>query len=466
MHPGMNLRSSFITRESYIDGMISAHFAVMLIVYFRDNFPYLECRLDLTGSDCCEIFFSRHGQWVGNRHNFNFGDMHRNVSHMIRLEQIQCDPDGPKFARNHIKQENVWHKQYDMANIQKVDLTNYPPPGDEVKAWKEGIEMAQQLARDLGMLPNFFHGGNDGPDDPDNDWFYRPFKDPSDLMEKMMIEEDLCKDVCEEPVDEKDDDSANHKNGKGNDADSDALRSMFDDLLEQCELEDGNRETESSSNSPPKKKVSATVDVPNYGKQYKSTLVTLFNEHGPKLSYDRLVRVRQRQEAPNDENNPETGIMLYEDYAYLDEERDNKFSVGRIQRMIKTGPTRCKIEYKKPISFSATDLNEIDIIIQCYDQAGMKFAIKEDMCISIPAKRILCEINLKYNKQLNNYDVDDHELQSITNFALGRIRKKTTNRQSNNRQAIRSTKNISDEGRVEIEVVPSTSTDGTRRSQR
>lgn len=215
MHPGMNLRSSFITRESYIDGMISAHFAVMLIVYFRDNFPYLECRLDLTGSDCCEIFFSRHGQWVGNRHNFNFGDMHRNVSHMIRLEQIQCDPDGPKFARNHIKQENVWHKQYDMANIQKVDLTNYPPPGDEVKAWKEGIEMAQQLARDLGMLPNFFHGGNDGPDDPDNDWFYRPFKDPSDLMEKMMIEEDLCKDVCEEPVDEKDDDSANHKNGKG-----------------------------------------------------------------------------------------------------------------------------------------------------------------------------------------------------------------------------------------------------------
>lgn len=39
----------------------------------------------------------------------------------------------------------------------------------------------------------------------------------------------------------------------GNDADSDALRSMFDDLLEECELEDGNRETESSSNSPPKK---------------------------------------------------------------------------------------------------------------------------------------------------------------------------------------------------------------------
>ena len=41
-----------------------------------------------------------------------------------------------------------------------------------------------------------------------------------------------------------------------------------------------------------KVKISPTVDVPGYGAQYKSTIVRLLNGN-PKLSNDRLVRVRQ-----------------------------------------------------------------------------------------------------------------------------------------------------------------------------
>ena len=54
--PGLNLKSHFITRECYQDLLLSTHFAVMLICYYRDNFPHLECPLHLTGSEPCEVY--------------------------------------------------------------------------------------------------------------------------------------------------------------------------------------------------------------------------------------------------------------------------------------------------------------------------------------------------------------------------------------------------------------------------
>ena len=78
----------------------------------RANFGQQECRLDLTGSDILEDFSSKNGQWVGNHHDYNFSDLRRNSSHMIRLEQIQVDPLAPEFAKPHPKQESIWVRQY------------------------------------------------------------------------------------------------------------------------------------------------------------------------------------------------------------------------------------------------------------------------------------------------------------------------------------------------------------------
>ncbi len=47
LHPEQTLQKNFLTRECYQDCLISCHFAVLLICYMRDNFPDLECRLDL-----------------------------------------------------------------------------------------------------------------------------------------------------------------------------------------------------------------------------------------------------------------------------------------------------------------------------------------------------------------------------------------------------------------------------------
>lgn len=163
----------------------------------RDNFPNQECRLELTGSDILEDFWSKNGQWVGNHHNYNFGDLSRNTSHMIRLEQIRVDPNAPEFAKPHPKQESIWAKQY-PEGYEKACLDHYPVHGEEVQAWREGMGLAEELARSVGMAPSdAINGGepqvgdgddddggcggvcdDDSVDDETNLWFYRPFRYP------------------------------------------------------------------------------------------------------------------------------------------------------------------------------------------------------------------------------------------------------------------------------------------------
>ena len=155
----------------------------------RDNFPEQECCLELSGSDVLEDFWSKNGQWVGNHHNYCFGDLRRNASHMIRLEEIRINPDAPDFAKPHPKQESIWHRQY-KDGYEKANLYDYPVAGSEVDAWKEGMYEARRLARSVGMAPDNDASASEGDssdddDDHDNDsgggdnsWFYRPFQYP------------------------------------------------------------------------------------------------------------------------------------------------------------------------------------------------------------------------------------------------------------------------------------------------
>ena len=181
----LKLATNFITRETYIDVLLSCHFAVMLICYMRDNFPQQECRLDLSGSDLVEDFWSKNGQWVGNHHNYNYTDLRRNSAHMIRLEEIRVDPSAPEFTKPHPKQESIWPQQYKRP-LNRPDLTTYPECGTELEEWKEGIEIARRLARLVGMAPEGDgndHGGNDGSDGRGTDnWFWRPFDFPGNTF--------------------------------------------------------------------------------------------------------------------------------------------------------------------------------------------------------------------------------------------------------------------------------------------
>jgi hypothetical protein len=153
-HKNLQLKSNFISRETFLDTLLSAHFAVLYIVYHRDNHPELPCQLDVTGSEPCEVLFSQFGQWVGNRRTYRFGEMLANVSSMFRLEHIRSDPDGPKFKRGHEKQENIWPKLNGHNN--KADLTEYPSDNEVLKSWKAGIQEARASAVEVGMFPSNF----------------------------------------------------------------------------------------------------------------------------------------------------------------------------------------------------------------------------------------------------------------------------------------------------------------------
>ena len=309
--PRLSLKKNFISRETYQDTIISCHFAVMLIAYMGDNFGDVDCRLDLTGSDNVESFWSDNGQWVGNHHNYHYGELHSNVSHMIRLEQIKTDPDAPDFAKPHPKQECIWNSQYPPEEF-SASLTDYPAHGAQVQAWKEGIYLAQKLAMEVGMGPENNIGGDgengdedDGggggcpisADDKDDDsasWFYKPFKCAGNWM--LSLDDDGVEDEDEAdlmPTDETDIEIPETRLSE------DARFLCEGPALVQTTMSTFNQNVlnadvnaEGVSESP----ISSCVTVPG-GNQtiYKSTLVAQLNQD-PSLSHDRLTRVRQRQE--------------------------------------------------------------------------------------------------------------------------------------------------------------------------
>jgi hypothetical protein len=102
--PGQNLAKHFLSRQTYIDVLLSCHASVAMICCMRENFSTAPCCLDLTGTDVVESFFSKNGQWVGNRHNYSFTRMERNLTHMIRLEEIRSDPNAPSLTDHILKQ--------------------------------------------------------------------------------------------------------------------------------------------------------------------------------------------------------------------------------------------------------------------------------------------------------------------------------------------------------------------------
>lgn len=179
--PGLTLQKNFLSRETYIDVLLSCHFSVSLICFMRDEFPDVECHLELTGTDVVENYFSKCGQWVGNRNNYTYARMERNLRHMIRLEEIRVNPQAPEFARPHPKGELIWAKQYTPPWVQATQL-DYPAVGAETDLWLEGKHMAMDLARQGGMLGQDMQEVQEDapgpPDDPPDgmQWFYEPFQ--------------------------------------------------------------------------------------------------------------------------------------------------------------------------------------------------------------------------------------------------------------------------------------------------
>ena len=302
----------------------------------RDNYSDAECRLDLSGSDPCEIFVSINGHWIGNHHTYSFMDMKRNLNNMTRLQLIRANPDGPVLRKAHKKQENVWFRQYDKSEYVENLLTTYPGIGDEKSAWDEGVNLAQNDLRTVGVCPS--------DNDESEEWFYSPHKCHENLVEMIASEDDLegCENAGDEEVLENDDNIGENWVGH-------CQETFMKILLRNETIE--------------KVKISPTVDVPGYGAQYKSTIVRLLNGN-PKLSNDRLVRVRQNatQASGTEIHAGRHYVSLFEDYAYVS---NGVVKVGKAQKMRKKFQ-KGHTEYRNPVDIRDKENVSVSVILKPY----------------------------------------------------------------------------------------------------
>ena len=125
-----------------------------MVIDFGENYSYLECCLDRTGSDGCEVFFSSNGSWIRNHHSYTILDMLRNHSAMTRLAEIRATNRNLQFRRAHSKQDNIWDQQYPAGERDiRSNLKEYPSREEAVSAWRRGAVRAQNMARRVGMHP-------------------------------------------------------------------------------------------------------------------------------------------------------------------------------------------------------------------------------------------------------------------------------------------------------------------------
>ncbi|CAG2201629.1 unnamed protein product [Mytilus edulis] len=437
LNQALTLTSNFLSRETYCDIFISVHFAVMLICFYRDNFPNSQCLLHLTGSDCCEDFFSKNGQFVGNHHVYPYGQMYRNVSHMIRLSQIEANDNAPKFAKAHIKQENVWKSQYPGGVT--CSLRDYPALGEEISAWKIGIRRARDLAKELGIIPRDLNidlgfddddgddddgddddgDDDDGDDDDDTDdnygWFYKPFDNCNHDKLFKNLSGDTCNNNNHDSDEYCDDDDldpciATDETQEIHDSSDDSqdenstytpmnifepTSSEFMEMHECIDVAIDNFEEHSDQNSvniddsipsslQKRQRIDATLLVPEHGIQHKTTLVKLLNED-PNLSKDRLVRVRQAalpNMAKSTQLGTDNGINLFEDFAYVDRTAKT-FQIGRIQRMQRTIYERISEDTYKINIFEIVSITASDIIchVNLTFQSGVLILSAEELSV-------------------------------------------------------------------------------------
>jgi hypothetical protein len=140
---------------------MSCHFVVLLISHFRDTYPHLPVPLHLTGSDSCEIFFSKIGRMVGLERTYDFHELVALAHTLNHLAEIEFGhANGLQFRWAHNKMENVWARLHLLKDHEApCDLEDYIEMGskdDIVAALKEGLREAQKM---LSLKYGSFHSG-------------------------------------------------------------------------------------------------------------------------------------------------------------------------------------------------------------------------------------------------------------------------------------------------------------------
>ncbi|KAJ7387394.1 hypothetical protein OS493_004388 [Desmophyllum pertusum] len=426
----LTLKANFLTRECFQDVLLSCHYVVILISFFRDEYPHLECPLDLTGTDCCERYFSENGSFVKNRHNYTFLDMHTGLGYMNRLQEIKATNPDIKFPTRKHNNDFIWDRQFEENERKPTrNLKDYPSADQVICAWKEGVEMAKQLARKLGMNPET----ENDEDSEDSEWFQKP-------MSHVDFQESL--------------------KGMLTDEEEESLR------MQVSEQEDQDYVSSEESTQPAsdisediRHIVNPLLDQEGVGKRYKSTVVSELRNN-PQLSTDRLKRVRSAaaaaaQDQPNDDDQT-TGhsLCLFDDCALYDPDvSGRRFVLGRVQRMRKKGKSRGYVEYVRPVDL-ANKPSDVELFVSKYlpvPDADNMYS-HSDSITEMSLQSVICKVrmNLEDTEQDNMYKLCPSDGRIVNEFITSLQVQQSTRRQqrTNNRaKSSGSAEIMADEGR-------------------
>ena len=154
----VNPKLHFVSQQCFLDIQLSCHFIVLLICHFRDKYSHLSVPFHLTGSDSCEVFFSKVGGMVGMERAYDFRELLGAANTINHLSQIEYGKNGIKFGRVHNKMTNIWAKLHKLGEDEVVpDLGDYSlvsSNNEVVLALKEGLKDAQKMMNSLNMAPS------------------------------------------------------------------------------------------------------------------------------------------------------------------------------------------------------------------------------------------------------------------------------------------------------------------------
>ena len=227
---------------------------------------------------------------------------------------------------------------------------------------------------------------------------------------------------------------------------------------------------------------SLKITIPGGKDVHKSTLVALLNNNSDgKISKDRLTRVASVKKTNADDNSTVTidyrkDLSLNGDVAVINKSHGFTYSLGRIQRMVKSGKSRGKIEYKKTVNLNDEKEQDITIMIIPYtsQDGDTNFRYKVGKSKNVHIQDVIMGVRLYVNDN-EQYTLDQDDSSSLESIMeehrsiadSRRIRKKRNVQVEENRAMMMAYYGSADGDEViRSVVVPSEHTGHERRSKR
>ena len=312
---------NFVSLQCFIDIQLSCHFVVLLICHFRDKFPNLVVPLHLTGSDSCEIFFSRIGGMNGQERAYDFHQLVNTANTLNHISAVEYGKNGLVFKKQHNKMDTVWESLHKLQpGEQRCNLGDYSlisTNGEVISALQEGLKQAKSMLRSLNMAPSTQCQPRR------RIWYDKPWlverKDPKCFHYKPGARptsgEDGDSEVLRDRLQNEPStfDLVAHAPHMRDNIEEDALENCLPDHLTSLQdeardavidlLNDAEVQIPRPKSSQP---VEATVSVDGHC-IYKSTLVSQLNG-STFLSKDRLARIKHSIEFNNHDNCMQAGL--------------------------------------------------------------------------------------------------------------------------------------------------------------